>query len=757
MQNNLSGSEQKKIPEAGLKQSSQFFELFSTITHELRTPLTLSIGPLEELLRGEGGKIGRGVQDQIAVALRNNRRLLKLVNHLLMFARLEAGRERVCISRCDINQFLSGIVDAFTFLAEKKKISFRLTGRVYTPVHMDAAKMERALFNVIGNAFKFTPVGGSITVSVKENSCPGGDEHVRIGVMDSGIGIQEKDLPHIFERFNQVGRCRLKKDEGSGLGLSLAKKLIELQGGTLTVESSYGKGSTFTISLPVGRGHPPERFQGREVGDEIMVSQSEIELSDLGYGGSKVREERPSGERPLILFIDDNLDVRRYAAGILRKDYDVITAENGMKGLLKLKRYLPDVIVSDIIMPRMDGYEFLRTVKANPALKRIPFIFLTAKADATCKIASLEEGADDYIVKPFNGQELLARIKSLLRIQELVRETAVQEREIGHLKQMIQGGHHCHAIIGKSKSMREIYRVLENIKDTELPVLVSGETGTGKELVAHTIHTMSTRRSYPFIVLDCSVLNKNLLESELFGHVRGAFTGALTDKRGIFELAEGGTLFLDEIGEMSLDTQVKLLRVLEEGTFRPVGSTEERTVSVRIIAATNRDLIKMIAQGTFRQDLYYRINVITITVPALRERREDIPLLVEDFMKKLNGKNGKTRSLAGEGLDCLIRYDYPGNVRELRNLIERVFMLCDSDVIGAKDLPAEITGEPKGKQLPTGDAWHGFTLGAIIKRTEEKVIGEALRQVKGNKLKAARLLNISRSTLYAKMEEYHIT
>jgi DNA-binding NtrC family response regulator/nitrogen-specific signal transduction histidine kinase len=758
MQGNLSDSDgERKRLEAAVRKANEFFEIFTNISHELRTPLTLSIGPLEELLRGEYGKIGRGVQDQIGLALRNNRRLLKLVNHLLVFARLEAGGEHVCNSRRDINQFLSGIVDAFTFLAEKKNISLTMVGKVYTAVYMDSAKMERALFNIIGNAFKFTPVGGSVTIAVEKDTRRRDSDYINISVKDTGIGIHGKDLPHIFERFKQVDSRCLKKHEGTGLGLSLAKKLIELQGGTVKVESTYGKGSTFTICLPMGKGYLHERFHNKEYRDDIIVSQSEIELSDLGYEGGKIREERPTGERQLILFIDDNLDVRKYVTGILRKDYDVITAENGLKGLLKLKRYIPHVIISDIMMPRMDGYQFCKAVKANPVFRRIPLIFLTAKADSACKIESLEEGADDYIVKPFNGQELLARIKSLLRIQKLVKETAVKGKEIAHLKQIIQKKCHYHAIIGKSKSIQEIYRVLENIKDTESPVLITGETGTGKELVAHTIHYTSKRHSYPFIVLDCSVLNKNLLESELFGHVKGAFTGALTDKRGIFELAEGSTLFLDEIGEMRLDTQVKLLRVLEEGTFRPVGSTEERKVSVRIIAATNRDLKKMIAQGKFRQDLYYRINVITLNVPALRERKEDIPLLVEHFITKLNGKNGSTRSLSDEGLDHLIQYGYPGNVRELKNLIERVFMLCDNDVISAKDLPMEVTGETKGHHILSSDKWHGFTLGTIIKRTEMKVIAEALKHVKGNKLKAAQLLNISRSTLYAKIEEYHIT
>ena len=270
-------------------------------------------------------------------------------------------------------------------------------------------------------------------------------------------------------------------------------------------------------------------------------------------------------------------------------------------------------------------------MKANPALKHIPLIFLTAKTDPVCKVEGLDEGADDYIVKPFNAQELLARVRAHLRIQPVGKGKGIKEEKTNLLREMVKQSNHDHLIIGNSRPMQEIYRLLNSLRDSESPVLISGETGTGKELIAHTIHSASKRHKYPFIILDCSVLNKNLLESELFGHVQGAFTGAVADKKGIFELAEGSTILLDEIGEMCLETQVKLLRVLEEGTFRAVGSSEEKKVSVRIIAATNRDLHKMVAQGKFRQDLYYRINVITIKVPALRERKEDIPLLSRAF------------------------------------------------------------------------------------------------------------------------------
>ena len=313
-----------------------------------------------------------------------------------------------------------------------------------------------------------------------------------------------------------------------------------------------------------------------------------------------------------------------------------------------------------------------------------------------------------------------------------------------------------HAIIGSSQSMAAIHRLIANTRISESPVLITGETGTGKELIARAIHRSGVRHLKPFLTLDCSVLNKNLLESEFFGHVRGAFTGAVADKKGVFEMAAGSTLFLDEIGEMSLDTQVKLLRVLEEGTFRPVGSPEEKKVSVRIIAATNRDLKLMIQKGTFREDLYYRINVITIHLPVLRERKEDIPALIEHFMKKLNGRHNSARQFTSEALNQLMGYSYPGNVRELRNIVERVFMLSEREVIGVEDLPPEVRREVKRPAAGCNTGWHNLSLQQIIKRTERKMISRMLRLMNGNKVKAARMLNISRSTLYAKIEEYGI-
>jgi DNA-binding NtrC family response regulator len=756
MQGTISKVEEREEKlERDRKKVKTLLELLSAVVHDLRAPLTLAIGPLEALLGGECGKVGKGVQDQVGLALRNNRRLLKLSNHLLELTRLELGGYTACYMRRDLNQFLTTIIDAFSFLARKKEINLSFAGSDCSPVRLDPEKMERALFNIIGNALKFTPRGGSVTVAVTRGKHSHNGDCLDIVVRDNGIGIHQKDLPRIFERFNRAGCPRSKKHGGTGMGLFLAKQFVELQGGTIRVDSIYGKGSTFTICLPMRSGYNYGQSIRTDCANRCVVTQKEIELSDIGYEKSKIREEKPAGGRKLILFIDDNLEMRKFVYGVLKKEYDVITADNGIKGLAKLRHALPDLIIADIMMPRMDGLQFLSAVKADSQLRHIPLILLTAKTDPACKIEGLNKGADDYLIKPIHVQELLARIRAHLRIQSMSRERKIQGENISQLHKMFKTGKRGHLIVGNSKPMQEICRLINNMRDSESPVLISGETGTGKELVAQVIHRTSKRCKNPFVILDCSVLNKNLLESELFGHVQGAFTGALTDKKGIFELAEGSTILLDEIGEMSLETQVKLLRVLEEGTFRAVGSSEEKRVSVRIIAATNRELHKMVARGRFREDLYYRINVITINLPPLRERRQDVPLLLEYFMKSLNGNNERKRALAPEAVNRLIRYSYPGNVRELKNLIERVFMLSENDVIGLQDLPSEVRGNTEEDYM-AGDNWNGEPLSQILKRTERCVISQTLKQVKGNKLKAAKLLKISRSTLYTKIDEYQL-
>ena len=743
--------ERKRIEKMEIKNA-----FLSNISHEFRTPLTLSIGPLEGLLKTGEKVSGKEVQEKIELALKNNRQLLKLINQLLDFSRLDSKSDDVNYYRKNINQFLSSVVDAFTFLAQKKDITLNFIQNEDTShAYFDPGKMEKVFFNIIGNAFKFTPRGGSITIEVKKENEEKGNNFIEIPIGDTGIGIKKEELPCVFERFQQADSTSSMVHQGTGIGLSLAKELVELQGGRIEVNSEYGKGSTFTIYIPTGTNHIKDHAQIKENGDEIILAQQEIELSDLDSDEVKTKEKKPTGERPLILFVDDNPDVRRYVTGILDEQYDVITAEDGLAGLKKLTLYTPDIIISDIMMPQMDGYEFCKAVKSNPALKHIPLIFLTAKADIEFKIESLEEGADEYIVKPFNSQELMARVKSMLRIQELIRENAFKEKKVVELTEALGEKHQYHDLVGKSEVMQEVYRFLERIKNTESPVLISGETGTGKELIAHAIQRNSKRNNRPFIMLNCTAINKNLMESELFGHVKGAFTGAVTNKKGIFESADGGTLFLDEIGEMSVDIQAKLLRVLEGGTFRPVGGTQEKTVNVRIITATNKDLLKMIGKGTFREDLYYRINVINISSPPLRKRKEDIPMLVVYFIKNLENGGRHQRKFSEKALKKLTQYNYPGNVRELKNIVERTLAICQKDIICIKDLVLELKSKD-GQQFSDAPGEQEQTLKDAKKHAERDAIIKALKQAKGNKVKAAQLLHISRPTLYTKIEEYQI-
>jgi len=339
-------SERKKIQEMEMKNA-----FIANISHEFRTPLTLSIGPLEGLLRGEYGSIGTGAKDQIGLALRNNRRQLKLINQLLEFTRLGSKSDEVSYYKKDLNLFVSALVDSFAFLAIKKDINLAfIPDEAIEAAYIDPGKLERVLLNIIGNAFKFTPRGGSITITTKNGKENVEEKFIKISVHDTGIGIKEEDLPHIFERFQQIGSNPSRRGEGSGIGLSLAKELIELQKGKIETESTYGGGSTFTIYLPLGKDHIRDQDQINCERDEIMLSEKEIELSDLGYEEDGMREEKPTGARPLILFIDDNPDVRRYVTGILSKEYEVITAEDGLNGLEKLKDYMPDVIISDIMM-----------------------------------------------------------------------------------------------------------------------------------------------------------------------------------------------------------------------------------------------------------------------------------------------------------------------------------------------------------------------------------------------------------------------
>jgi DNA-binding NtrC family response regulator len=526
--------------------------------------------------------------------------------------------------------------------------------------------------------------------------------------------------------------------------------------GRITVKSEYGKGSRFSIYLPVERDTDVQPLKSAERTCEGLTLQPDVELSDV-HQEKKVLEDRISGQKPLILILDDNPDVLHYISVMVKKDYDFMTAGSGSEGLKKMGKHRPEVILCDIMMPEMDGHEFLKRVRSNPELSSVSFIFLTARADTEMKIEGLEEGADDYIVKPFNSLELLARIKSLLRIRTLLNKTAVQEKKISSLHQKLQGKYSYGSIVGRSPAMRKIYQLLETIKESDSTILITGETGTGKELIANSIHYNSPRKKAPLISVNCGAIPKELMEREFFGHVKGAYTGAVESKKGYFQAADLGTLFLDEIGEMDRDMQVKLLRVLERGEIVRVGESVSGKVDVRLIAATNKDLRAEVQKGNFREDLYYRIHVIPIHIPPLRQRSEDIPPLIEHFLQKCQLKLSKEMpALSENDLSLFMGYAYPGNVRELEHIVERFCLLGGNLESLFNDLAKgvdELAGDfPYDELLSSSNPLRSVAQKAKT-RAEGNLIKHTLKLCNNDFSEAASMLNIGLSSLYRKLKE----
>jgi two-component system response regulator PilR (NtrC family) len=434
---------------------------------------------------------------------------------------------------------------------------------------------------------------------------------------------------------------------------------------------------------------------------------------------------------------DDERSMRELLAIVLKREgYEVQLADNGRTAVAALERAPVDLLITDIKMPDMTGIDVLRAAKAlDPDL---PAIMMTAFASQETAIEALRLGACDYLIKPFNVDELKLKVRDKLESRRLREENVLLKRTLGTT-------HQFHNMIGRSPAMVEVFHLIETIARTTSTVLVTGESGTGKELVARAVHFHSLRRESPFVAVNCGALPETLLESELFGHMRGAFTGADTNKKGLVEVAEHGTIFLDEIGEMSQMMQVKLLRVLQERRFRRVGGLEEIDADIRVIAATNQDLAKLVAEGRFREDLYYRINVIPVKLPPLRERQEDIALLAEHFLAKYTQQMGKPiTAISNEALAHLQRYEWPGNIRELENVIERAVALEPTPTILPESLPDHVRGLAPPKAPASGPLPdEGFDLEQHVRDIERDYLAEALKKAGGVQVKAAELLGMS--------------
>jgi DNA-binding NtrC family response regulator len=443
-----------------------------------------------------------------------------------------------------------------------------------------------------------------------------------------------------------------------------------------------------------------------------------------------------------VLVVDDEKNIREGLGKALEMDgYEIFLAADGSEALDLLQEHDIDLIITDLIMPKVTGEELL--AKAVADCPTVPVIMLTAHGTIETAVNAMRNGAYDFVTKPINLDRFSLLVKRALSNRKLVLQHRALQEELERKSQFSN-------MIGRSDPMKKIFEVISQVAPTRASVLITGDSGVGKELVADAIHYNSPRREKPFIKVHCAALTESLLESELFGHEKGAFTGAFAKKRGRFELAHGGSIFLDEIGEINQNLQIKILRVLQEKQFERVGGEETITVDVRIISATNKDLQEEIRQGRFREDLFYRLNVVNIKIPSLKERKDDIPLLVTSFLKEFAKENGKTiDGFDNKARQAIFSYSWPGNIRELRNCIESAVVMCKSNLITMEDLPDGVRADSEKDFIK-------IELGASMPDAEKEIIRSTLVFAHGNKSKAAQILGIGRKTLHRKIEEYKL-
>jgi len=492
---------------------------------------------------------------------------------------------------------------------------------------------------------------------------------------------------------------------------------------------------------------PLEIADDKGFGELCRTSRGRLELTVFSFYDLKfphLEQFQTSGdmEKFPILFVDDDqqiLDV--VAAYLMRNGYSVDTINNGLTAIEMIQHKEYAAVFSDLIMPEISGLDLLKSIKEISPETEV--IIVTGYGTIESAIEALKRGSYDYLQKPINFERLKILIDRIVEKRTLQLENYL-------IKRRLKDRYNYDQLVGKSAKMQQIYDVIDRISNGSPTVLIQGESGTGKELVANVIHQNSVRRDKPFIPVNCGAIAEGLLESELFGHVKGAFTGAIKDTIGLFKAADGGTIFLDEIAEVQPTLQVKLLRALQEKKIRPVGDTRESEVDVRVIAATNKNLEQAIAQKAFREDLYYRLNVISLHMPSLREIREDIPTLINHFIKKFSKDSHRVvERISHEALDLMMNYDWPGNVRQLENVIERAFALGVDETIEVVDLPPEL------RSMSEKDTIHDNNFNLV--ENEKVLITRALKRTKGNKAEAAKLLGINLTTVYRKVEKYRIT
>lgn len=467
---------------------------------------------------------------------------------------------------------------------------------------------------------------------------------------------------------------------------------------------------------------------------------------------AKSKARQGDNMKSRILVVDDEESIREFLEIMLKKEgYEVTTAEDGAKAKDILTKKSFDMIISDMQMPNLTGIELLRHVRES--YPDVVFMIITAFGTTETAVEAMKLGAYDYLTKPFKIDEVRINIANALRSKNL-------ETEVRVLKKELVKEYSFQNMVGNSDAMHQVFNLIQRVSQAPTNVLITGESGTGKEVIAKAIHYNGPLKDKPFVTVNCGAIPENLMESEMFGHKKGSFTGAIADKAGLFEVADGGTLFLDEVGELPASIQVKLLRAIQERIIRRVGATDDMKVDVRIIAATNRNLEEMVQKNTFRQDLFYRLNVINIKSPPLRDRADDIPLLASHFLKKYNDKLGKQiQSISVEAMDILKKYNYPGNVRELENMIERTVALEAGSTILPESLPPMVN-TPSGRKMASSNEIEigdeGLDLDKVVGQIEKELLIKAIHASNGVKKKAAKLLKISFRSMRYRVEKYNL-
>lgn len=762
-------------------------EFLSMISHELRTPLASVKGTVELMLGGMLGSLSDEQRKFLKVMLGESNRLIRLINDILDLERLETGKFGLNPEVFDLVSAISAAVDSARGMAAEKEIDIVMDESGYGPsaspdgkgrveVCLDSDKFRQIMLNLLNNAVRYSETG-PITVFIET-----GADQVEITVRDRGIGIARDRFEAIFDKFYQVDSSVTRKAGGSGLGLPITRRLVELMGGRIWVDSVLGEGSEFHLSLPrrlsgmarlqdpAGEGYPealggagliPEKTSSPEGSADSAATASSVSRARQGLHGPppqfdsarQAAASGPPGEKSRsidgleVLVIEDDPTLLEVTAAQVREwGCSVRTAGNAEAALFEMERRAPDIIVLDLGLPDRNGLELIAS--ATALCPGAAVVVVTGQNRAESAVEALGLGACDYLVKPFDPsrfREGLARAAAGLgpRIPR------------GLLSEELRGKCDTSSLSGSSRAMARVRDLIAKVARVDDTVLITGESGTGKELVARAIHSNSPRALRPFIPVNCGALSEGLLESELFGFEKGAFTGADLRKDGLFRAADGGTLFLDEIGEAPLSVQVKLLRVLQEGQVLPVGATAPVKVDVRLLAATNRDLSDMVLRGLFRQDLLFRIDVLNISVPPLRERAGDIAELIRAIFRKEPGMAGI--EITPETVKTLMEYDWPGNVRELENVVRRAALVSGERVLKPSHLPDHIAGPARlaravsAASTKIGDGSYREEKAVAMDLFDRAYIEKLLRQAGGNVSAAARAAGMHQKNLHVKI------